>query len=79
MDLTHDVELFVGLRQVDSLSDVGVPSYFEADITLGWRAAPGLELSLAGQNLVHARHAEASAPPTFEIPRSVYLGARWSF
>jgi iron complex outermembrane recepter protein len=79
MDLTHDVELFVGLRQVGSLSDVGVPSYFEADITVGWRAAPGLELSLAGQNLVHARHAEASAPPTFEIPRSVYLGARWSF
>jgi iron complex outermembrane recepter protein len=79
MDLTHDVELFVGLRQVGSLSDVGVPSYFEADVTLGWRVRPKLELSLAGQNLVHARHAEATAPPILEIPRSVYLGARWSF
>ena len=78
MDLAHDVELFVGLRQVGSLSDVGVPSYFEADVTLGWRVAPRLELLLAGQNLVHARHAEATAPPILEIPRSVYLGARWS-
>lgn len=79
MDLAHDVELFVGLRQVGSLPDVGVPSYFEADVTLGWRVTPRLELSLAGQNLLHARHAEAIAPPSFEIPRSVYLGARWSF
>ena len=79
MDLPHDVQLYVGLRQIGSLSDVGVPSYFEADVRLGWRVSPHLELSLAGLNLVHARHAEASLPPIHEIPRSVYLGARWSF
>ena len=79
MDLPHDVQLYVGLRQIGSLSDVGVPSYFEADVRLGWRVSPHLELSLVGLNLVHARHAEASLPPIHEIPRSVYLGARWSF
>ena len=79
MDLERNVELYVGLRQVASLPDIGVPSYFEADMRLGWRVTPTLELSLAGLNLVHARHAEASAPPIAEIPRSFYVGARWSF
>jgi iron complex outermembrane receptor protein len=79
MDLLRDVELYIGLRQVASLSDVGVPSYFEADARVGWHVTPKLELSLAGLNLVHARHAEASAPPIQQIPRSVYVGARWSF
>ena len=37
-----------------------MPSYFEADVRLGWRVTPQLELSLAGLNLVHARHAEAT-------------------
>lgn len=79
MDLLRNVELYVGLRQVASLSDVGVPSYFEADVRIGWQVTPKLELSLAGLNLVHARHAEASAPPIQEVPRSVYIGARWTF
>jgi iron complex outermembrane receptor protein len=79
MDLVRNVQLYVGLRQIGSLPDIGVPSYFEADVRVGWRVTPALELSLAGLNLVHARHAEASAPPISEIPRSFYLGARWSF
>jgi len=79
MDLPHDVELYVGLRQIGALSDVGVPGYFEADVRVGWHVTPRLELSLAGLNLVHARHAEASQPPIREIPRSVFVGARWSF
>jgi iron complex outermembrane recepter protein len=79
MDLPHDMELYVGLRQVASLSEVDVPSYFEADVRLGWHVTPKLELSLAGLNLVHAWHAEATAPPILQVPRSVYLGARWTF
>ena len=79
LDLPHDLELYVGLRQVAGLPDIGVPSYFEADVRFAWHVTPKLELSLAGVNLVHARHAEASQPPALEIPRSVYLGVRWSF
>jgi iron complex outermembrane receptor protein len=79
MNLSDDVDLFVGLRQVGSLGGVPVPSYFEADVRLGWRVAPGVELSLAGLNLVHAHHPEASTPPPLEIPRSVFAGMRWSF
>jgi iron complex outermembrane recepter protein len=79
MDLTHNVELYVGLRQIGSLPDVQVPSYFEADVRLGWQVTPKLELSLAGLNLVHTAHAEATAGSTQEIPRSFYVGTRWSF
>jgi iron complex outermembrane receptor protein len=79
MDLPRNTTLYVGLRQVAGLDDVGVASYFEANVRLGWQVTPALELSLAGQSLVHARHAEATQPPIHEIPRNVYVGARWSF
>jgi iron complex outermembrane receptor protein len=79
MDLPGNAELYVGLRQIGSLSDVGVPSYCEADVRIGVHVTPGIELSLAGLNLLHARHAEASGPPIQEIPRSVYAGVRWTF
>ena len=79
IDLPNDVELYVGLRQIGKLADVGVPSYLEADVRIGWSVTPRLELSITGQNLIHARHAEASQPPIFEIPRSVYAGVRWAF
>jgi iron complex outermembrane recepter protein len=79
MTLPHDVEFDVDLRQVGSLGGVSVPSYFEADVRFGWHVTPDLELSLAGLNLVHAHHAEASTPPPLEIPRSVYAGVRWRF
>jgi iron complex outermembrane receptor protein len=77
MDLPNDVQLFVGLRQIAALPDLGIPAYFEADVRVGWAVTPTLELSLVGQNLLHAQHAEGS---TFnEIPRSFYVGARWKF
>ena len=79
MDLPHDMELYVGLRQIGSLPDVNVPAYFEADVRLSWHATRNLEVSLVGENLVHSRHAEANQPPIHYIPRSGYLGVRWSF
>jgi iron complex outermembrane receptor protein len=78
-DLGRDVEIYVGLRQVGALSDVGVPGYTEADVRLGWRVTPALELSLTGENLLHRFHAEATEPPVNQIPRSVFAGVRWSF
>jgi iron complex outermembrane recepter protein len=79
MNLSDDLDLFVGLRQIGSLGGVAVPAYFEADVRLSWRVTPGVELSVAGLNLVHDHHPEASTPPQLEIPRSVYASVRWSF
>ena len=79
MDLPQGFELYIGLRQIGSLPDIGVPSYFEVDVRLGWRVTPALELSLTGNNLVHARHAEQTQPPILEIPRSWFAGVRYEF
>jgi iron complex outermembrane receptor protein len=79
VDLPHDVQLYAGLRRIAALSDVGVPAYTEAELRVAWRATPALELSLAGYNVLHERHAEASIPPVQEIPRSVRAMVRWTF
>ena len=62
-----------------NIGDVGVPGYVEADLRAAWQLSRDFEVSLAGQNLLHARHAEASQPPIAEIPRQAYLGLRWTF
>ena len=40
MDLPHNTELYIGLRQIAALPDVDVPGYFEADVRLGWHVTP---------------------------------------
>jgi iron complex outermembrane receptor protein len=79
MDLPGNTELYMGLRRIGALADVGVPGYVEADLRVAWQVRPDFQVSLAGQNLLHARHAEASQPPIHEIPRQAYLGLRWTF
>lgn len=79
MDLPHDTELYGGIRQVGGLDAIGVRGYWEADLRWAWHVSPNLELSLAGSNVLHVRHAEASQPPVLDIPRSFNLGVRWSF
>ncbi|GIK99878.1 MAG: hypothetical protein BroJett029_40870 [Alphaproteobacteria bacterium] len=80
MDLTDDVELNVGLRAIDDLPQPDVPGYVELDARLGWHVTDRLELSVAGLNLLHDRHPETGHPAArTEVPRSVYVGARWRF
>lgn len=84
-DLPGNIELDAGLRWVDSLRnnngpDSGrVPDYVELDLHIGWHFGPGLELSVAGQNLLHARHPEYGFPtPTrAEAERSVHGKLVW--
>jgi iron complex outermembrane recepter protein len=80
MDLADDVELDIGLRAVDDLPDPAVPGYVELDARLGWHVTEALELSAAGFNLLDDQHPEAGDAATRrEVPRSVYVGARWRF
>jgi iron complex outermembrane receptor protein len=80
MDLTDALELDVGLRAVDELPSPSVPRYVELDARLGWRVTKGLELSLAGLNLLDSSHPEVGALPTRrEVPRSIYVGAKVRF
>lgn len=80
MNLGSGIELDLGYRRVGRVHPSNVPAYSEADARIGWRIRDGLELSLSGQNLLHASHLEVINPdtaPVTRIPRSVYLGLRW--
>jgi iron complex outermembrane recepter protein len=80
MALGPRVDLNAALRWVDTLlinsgpMVADVPSYFELDARIGWRPTPRVELSLSGENLLHAHHPEYGfpAPSRIEIQRSVF-------
>lgn len=87
MDLADHLSLDLAWRWIDSLiiddnNQPGVvPAYDELDARLGWQVAPGWELSLVGENLLHAYHAEYGPPGPLneEIPRTVYGKVAWHF
>ncbi|MCP4369786.1 MAG: TonB-dependent receptor [Deltaproteobacteria bacterium] len=83
MDLPMDVELDTTVRYVDHISRFDINSYMEADLRLGWKPKDGLELSIAGRNLLDNGHEEFGgdifASPSSDIERSVYLKIKWSF
>jgi hypothetical protein len=57
-----------------------MPGYHEPDVRLAWQAQPGVELALAGRNLLHARHpgfGEAGQRQLAE--RHVFAGATLRF
>jgi iron complex outermembrane receptor protein len=71
MDITPALELDATLRDIDHETrklfvgpDVVVPSYFEADLRIGWHITDRWQLSLEGDNLLHNRHLEVNDPST---------------
>ena len=69
------------LRYVDQLPTSKTKRYLELDLNLGWHFHPQFEMTLTGQNLLHAHHREfeatlVSTKPT-EIQRSVYTALTW--
>ncbi len=85
-DLDNDVHLDAGLRYVDSLQNPGFAKtgdYLAFDARLAWKPAPGIELSLVGQNLFDNYHPEFN--PDFiistpsEVERSVHGTVSWTF
>lgn len=79
-DITDDIEFDALLRWVDSLPNPDVPEYTALDLRLGWQATEQVELSLVGRNLLDSEHLETGTEgERGEIPRSVYLGAKWRF
>jgi iron complex outermembrane recepter protein len=79
MDLGSLVTFDASLRYVNSLPDPVLPGYYELSARVGWRISPRLELSLSGQNLLHARHLEYPSPNGEAVPRSGMLEIRWGF
>lgn len=84
MRLSDTVDLDLRLRaygktpQLAASGYLGAPAYAEADARIAWRVRPDLELALTGQNLLHARHVEASEDRRYEVPRSAFVSLRWT-
>ncbi len=78
--LSATIDCDVDLRYVSAIGSTNVPGYAEADLRIGWRPTGGWELSLLGQNLLHAHHPEFNSPGSRrEIQRGFYGKATWRF
>ncbi|MGC3981844.1 MAG: TonB-dependent receptor [Steroidobacteraceae bacterium] len=79
-DLPRNIQIDASYRHISRIANQNVPAYGEMDVRLGWRALNNLELSLVGQNLLHAHHAEFGAGTARrEIERSWYGKLVWSY
>jgi len=80
VDLSAKWEWDTSLRYVAPINQQSVPGYTEMDLRLGWRPTAAWELSLLGQNLLHAHHGEFNSPGSRrELQRAVYGKASWRF
>jgi iron complex outermembrane receptor protein len=62
--------------------EIPVPAYTRLDIRLGYKAGRNWQLSLAGQNLLQARHLEGVAEllsAQSYVNREIYLKSTWKF
>jgi len=62
-ELSEHIQLDWTLRYNGSMPKPYVPSYHELDANLVWKVQPNIDVALAGENLLHAHHAEWGAYP----------------
>ena len=81
LDLPHGLALDSMLRYAGRRPAPVVKAYAELDMRFGWSVRPEWELSVVGQNLLHARHQETASPnaPTYAFRRSVFARSLWRF
>lgn len=65
-------------RMPDDPAGAGIPSYEELDLRLAWQASARFQVSIVGQNVLHARHIEGGGPDARgAIERGVYAQFTW--
>jgi iron complex outermembrane receptor protein len=80
LDLPASFQVDFGFRFVGAIRNQNVPAYRELDARVAWLPRPWLEWSLAGQNLLHARHPEfGELSGRREIERNVQGKVSWRF
>lgn len=76
IDIPKGIRLDCNLRFMDKLPELGVRSYVNCDLRLGWQINKKVHLSLTGQNLMRAHVLEFIPELTYtsfaEIQRGIY-------
>jgi iron complex outermembrane receptor protein len=79
-DLPGHLTVDATSRYVSEIVLRDVPAYGELDLRLGWHPTSQLELSVAGQNLLHAHHTEFGVVGTRrDGRRGLYGQLEWHF
>jgi iron complex outermembrane receptor protein len=70
----------VAYRYVSAVPNQLVPAYHTGDVRIGWFVRPGLELSVAGRNLLQPHHVEygKNPGPLVGIRRNAYVKLTWT-
>lgn len=78
---TERLDITAGLRVVDGLDTTpAIPRYVQANLRLGYHLTTGLELYVAGENILDASHLESNDRDSGQrAQRSLYAGTRLSF
>jgi iron complex outermembrane receptor protein len=81
LDLPGHTALDALFRRVGTRPDPIVPAYSELDLRFGWTLRLGWDVSVVGQNLLHAHHSELLPPnaPHYDFRRGVFVRSRWHF
>lgn len=82
LTLPHKFEVDSSLYYVGRLPGPGIGAYTRADLRMGWRPTPSIEISVGGRNLLRARHYEfpsGSFVQAEPVARSAYLTGTWRF
>jgi len=67
-------------RMAADTTGTRIPGYSELDLRLAWNGLRRAEISVIGQNLLHAHHPEFGAPGTRgEVERGAYARFAWGF
>ena len=77
LELPGDFDLYAGVRYIDDLPALAVPSRTTVDASVGWRPIEHLRTSLTVRNLNDETHLEFAGGNLIE--RSAYLRAVWTF
>lgn len=81
--LAPGLDAGLSLRFTDDIAVSGVDACWDGDLRLAWRPADGVELSLAGHNLLHDGRlqfrSELNELVPVAIQREVTAGVRWDF
>jgi iron complex outermembrane receptor protein len=80
ISLPQGLTFDAGIRAQDAIENPHIDGYVEADARIGWMLGKGIELYVAGDNLLHRKHLESNdIGRTQPIERTVSFGTRLRF